>query len=92
MIAELIGVATVLAPLVLAIVERRAAGAPQRERTQQDKDYDRDVQHNAQAAATGDAATLTQHFEAERQAAIRRGDIEPAPPAGQGPEARGNGH
>lgn len=65
--------------LVLSVLEDRRATRPQRERAQREIDYDRDVQRNAQAAATGDAATLTRDFEAERQAAIRRGDIEPAP-------------
>ena len=66
-------------------------GQPKRDRAKQDSDYARDVERNAQAAATGDAATLTLDFEAERQAAIRRGDLGPAPPAGERPEARGNG-
>ena len=72
-----------LATLVLAILERRWQTAPQRDRAKQETDYDRDVQHNAQAAATGDAATLTQDFEAERQAAIRRGDLDPRGDAGE---------
>lgn len=54
-------------------------GKPQREQEQRDEAYDRDINRNAQAAATGDAAQLTHDFEAERQAAIGRGDIEPAP-------------
>ena len=64
-----------IAALVLAILERRWQTAPARDRMNAEHDYDRDVQHNAQAAATGDAATLTRNFEAERQAAIRRGDL-----------------
>lgn len=65
--------------LVLAILDDRRATRPQRERANAEKDYDHDVQHNAQAAAAGDAATLTMDFEAERQAAIRRGDLAPQP-------------
>ena len=61
--------------LILSILEDRRATKPQRDRAQAEKDYDQDVQRNAQAAATGDAATLTMDFEAERQAAIRRGDL-----------------
>ena len=68
-----------LLSLVLSVLEDRRATRPQRERAKQDADYERDVQHNAQAAATGDAATLTLDFEAERQAAIRRGDLDPQP-------------
>jgi|CXWL01.1.fsa_nt_gi hypothetical protein len=66
-----------LAALVLAILERRWQTAPGRDRATRENEYDRDVSHNAQAAATGDAATLTLDFEAERQAAIRRGDLDP---------------
>lgn len=65
--------------LVMAILDDRRATRPQREQASAAKDYDHDVQHNAQAAATGDAATLTMDFEAERQAAIRRGDLAPQP-------------
>ena len=68
--------------LILAIMDDRRATRPQRERAQAEKDYDQDVQRNAQAAATGDAATLTMDFEAERQAAIRRGDLDPRGDAG----------
>lgn len=63
--------------LILSILEDRRATRPQRARAQAEKDYDQDVHRNAQAAATGDAATLTMDFEAERQAAIRRGDLDP---------------
>ncbi len=58
---------------------------PVRERAAREKEYDRDVSENAQAAAAGDAATLSQDFEAERHAAIRRGDLPPGPadPAGE---------
>ncbi len=63
--------------LILAILEDRRATRPQRDRAHAQKDYDEDVSRNAQAAATGDAATLTRDFEAERQAAIRRGALDP---------------
>ncbi len=75
MLAELATVVAALAPLALAIVERRRQTAPERARKEQDADYDRDIQRNAQAAAAGDAATLSAQFEAERQAGIRRGDL-----------------
>jgi hypothetical protein len=65
--------------LIVSVLDDRRATRPQRTREKQDEDYDRDIRRQAQAAATGDAATLAQSFEAERQAAIRRGDIEPAP-------------
>lgn len=65
--------------LILSILEDRRATRPQRDRAQAEKDYDDDIHRNAQAAATGDAATLTMDFEAERQAAIRRGDLAPQP-------------
>lgn len=75
--------------LILSILEGRRASKPARDRAKNETDYDRDISHNAQAAATGDAATLTLDFEAERQAAIRRGDLEPAPPGGrEGRDAR----
>lgn len=68
-----------LVQLVLVILDDRRATRPQREQANAEQEYDDDVQHNAQAAATGDAATLTRDFEAERQAAIRRGDLAPQP-------------
>ena len=55
-------------------------GRPQRERTQLDADYDRDIATTQQAAATRDPATLTRNFEAERLSAVRRGDRDPSPP------------
>lgn len=71
-----------LVQLVLVILDDRRATRPQREQANAEREYDDDVQHNAQAAATGDAATLTRDFEAERQAAIRRGDLDPRGDAG----------
>lgn len=68
--------------LVLAVLDDRRATRPQRERAKVEKEYQDDVHRNAQAAATGDAATLTMDFEAERQAAIRRGDLDPRGDAG----------
>ena len=72
---ELGALALAIVSLIAAILDDRRAGRPQRERAQQDEDYDQDIRRNARAAATGDAATLTMDFEAERQAAIRRGDL-----------------
>jgi hypothetical protein len=73
--------------LIASLMDARQASRPARERADLEEDYDDDIHANAQAAATGDAATLSQHFEAERQAAIRRGDLEPAPPADAGPRS-----
>lgn len=74
---EWAALALALSKLIASVVDDRRTTRPQREQEQAENDYDRDVQHNAQAAATGDAATLTMDFEAERQAAIRRGDLDP---------------
>ena len=66
--------------LIVSILDDRRATRPQRERANAEKDYDRDVQRTQQAAATRDPATLTRMYEAERQSAVRRGDLDPAPP------------
>lgn len=73
-------VALAVFQLIAAMLDDRRATRPERVRKDRNENYDDDIHSNAQAAATGDAATLSQHFEAERQAAIRRGDLEPAPP------------
>ena len=72
---ELGALALAIVSLITAILDDRRAGRPQRERARQDEDYDQDIRRNARAAASGDAATLTMDFEAERQSAIRRGDL-----------------
>jgi len=77
---EWVTLALALVQLIASLLDARRATQPARDRARQDANYDRDVQHHTQAAATGDAATLTMDFEAERQAAIRRGDFDPSPP------------
>lgn len=71
--------ALALLTLIGSVLDDRRASRPTRKREEQEDDYDRDIQQQAQAGATGDTVTLTMDFEAERQAAIRRGDLDPAP-------------
>ena len=68
-----------LLTLIASVLDDRRATRPQRKQDERNEEYDRDIQRQAQAAATGDAATLAQSFEAERLAAIRRGDLQSLP-------------
>jgi hypothetical protein len=63
--------------LVTAILDERRRTAPARDRRALEADYDADMQRANQALPRGDAAALTQLFDQERQAAIRRGDLDP---------------
>lgn len=62
------------------VLQLRQQSAPARARATHEATYDDDVRAMGAALATRDAGGVSEGFEAERQAAIRRGDLEPAPP------------
>ena len=71
---------TAVITVVAAILDHRRATAPQRERDALEAAYAKDMERANTALTHGDAKTLTQSFDEERQQGIVRGDLDPRGP------------